>query len=401
MRPTGLCARWTRAGAQEYRYDAAGNLLQQPGLSGVVLREGNRLTEANGDYFECNARDAIGLRRGRGGETRYVYDSRDMLIRVETDAGDIWQAQYDPLGRLTSKSHGGRRIDYYWDTDRLAAEVHGDGRVRIYVYADPFALVPLSFLDYEGLDAEPASGRRYGVFGDQIGAPVRIEDESGAVVWAARIEPYGRAHVAPEASIQYDLRFPGHFHDPGTGLHYNRFRSYSPELGRYLQPDPIGIAGGLNLYAYPTSPLTKVDVRGLSCTEHGDTPDADCLDCQNAEKARLAAEAARRAAEKAERKANAYHGPKPPYENPGHHDPSSPNFRGGGSMTSVIPPNHEQLFSRAIPEPDGRTWWAKDESGNYHRFQGSTGGPVHWNGRSDSPRGAAPPTYIRRRFGDR
>ena len=59
------------------------------------------------------------------------------------------------------------------------------------------------------------------------------------------------------------LRFPGHYYDAETGLHDNRFRSYSPELGRYLQSDPLGLAGGANLYAYPSNPLTDVDLLGL------------------------------------------------------------------------------------------------------------------------------------------
>src|SRR5262249_51825572 len=54
--------------------------------------------------------------------------------------------------------------------------------------------------------------------------------------------------------------------DPETGLHYNRFRYYSPELGRFLQSDPLGTAGGVNLYAYCANPLTAVDLDGL--TEH-------------------------------------------------------------------------------------------------------------------------------------
>jgi uncharacterized protein RhaS with RHS repeats len=47
------------------------------------------------------------------------------------------------------------------------------------------------------------------------------------------------------------------------GLFYNRFRDYDPELGRYLQPDPLGHAGGINLFSYPANPLVDVDLRGL------------------------------------------------------------------------------------------------------------------------------------------
>src|SRR5262249_37343893 len=65
-------------------------------------------------------------------------------------------------------------------------------------------------------------------------------------------------------TIKLNLRFPGHYFDQELKLHYNRFRYFSPELGRYLQSDPAGLAGGINAYAYPHTPLTAVDVNGLA-----------------------------------------------------------------------------------------------------------------------------------------
>jgi RHS repeat-associated protein len=88
-------------------------------------------------------------------------------------------------------------------------------------------------------------------------------------VWTAHIDPYGQAQVDAGNKIEFSLRFPGHYHDAETGLFYNRFRYYSPELGRYLQSDPIGIAGGLNVYSYTASPLTTVDLIG----HHADQPE--------------------------------------------------------------------------------------------------------------------------------
>jgi RHS repeat-associated protein len=79
---------------------------------------------------------------------------------------------------------------------------------------------------------------------------------------APGIDPYGTAHVDPASEIDFRLRMPGHYFDPETGLHDNRFRSYSPELGRYLQSDPAGQSGGYNLYAYCHNPLTQVDLVG-------------------------------------------------------------------------------------------------------------------------------------------
>jgi RHS repeat-associated protein len=65
--------------------------------------------------------------------------------------------------------------------------------------------------------------------------------------------------------MAFHLRFPGHYFDEETGLHYNRYRYYSPSLGRYLQSDPIDIEGGVNVYAYTPRPLTTVDLDGRAC----------------------------------------------------------------------------------------------------------------------------------------
>jgi RHS repeat-associated protein len=81
-------------------------------------------------------------------------------------------------------------------------------------------------------------------------------------VWQWNHEPFG--NDAPLGSFTYELRFPGQFFDQATYLHYNYFRDYDPRTGRYLESDPIGLAGGVNTYAYAGSnPLTRIDPQGL------------------------------------------------------------------------------------------------------------------------------------------
>jgi RHS repeat-associated protein len=253
--------------AEEYVSDPADNLLRQPELD-ALASDGNRLHSANGFAIGYNDRNHIEARATPEGFVRYTYDSRDQLVLICGPRLD-WRAEYDGLGRRCRKIVGGQVTEYFWNTDQLIAEIQPDGRLRIYIYSDPLALTPLLFLDYDSLEAQPDSCQRYFVFADQIGTPCRVEDISGATVWQARIDPYGRAHIAPDARIECHLRFPGHYFDAETGLHYNRFRYYDPGLGRYLQSDPWGIAGGYNLYAYRTNPLLHVDVRGLG--EEDDT----------------------------------------------------------------------------------------------------------------------------------
>jgi RHS repeat-associated protein len=257
-----LTRRIVEGSVEEYRMDRADNLVLQPGLNDVALREGNRLEKANGADFEYNDRNHISIRRTSDGPVRYIYDSRDQLVSVEMSKG-TWMAEYDALNRRTRKIWDGKQTEYHWFGDQMLGEILPDNRVRLYIYADQLALTPFLFLEYGSIEARPESCRRYFVFGDQIGTPCLIEDEIGRECWSARIAPFGAAKVGHTSEVEFNLRFPGHYFDPELGLNYNRFRYYDPTLGRYLQSDPWGIAGGINLYAYFPNPLLNVDVRGL------------------------------------------------------------------------------------------------------------------------------------------
>ena len=125
---------------QPIELDVAGNILRMPGLRHVSLRDGNRLSSANGETFEYNPRNHIASRTGPAGTICYHYDSRDQLVKVERPGQSDWTAGYDPLGRRAWKAWGTHRVEFIWDTDRLIAKRDESGRTRVYVYADPFAL---------------------------------------------------------------------------------------------------------------------------------------------------------------------------------------------------------------------------------------------------------------------
>jgi RHS repeat-associated protein len=245
-----------------FEHDRAGNVVRQPGLSDVVIGAANRIQEANGDSCTYTLRGHLGERRNGSLPTRYTYDDRDMLIQCDLK-GEGWTASYDGTKRRVQKTWRGEATAYYWDDWRLAAEVRHDGSVRLYVYVDHKALAPFLFIEYESKDTASESGRRFYVFTNQVAAPIRVEDDAGKTVWSAQLGPYGAARIDPSSTIDMPLRFPGHYFDRETGLHYNRNRYYSPELGRYLQTDPAGLAGGINAYGYRPDPLTAVDIDGL------------------------------------------------------------------------------------------------------------------------------------------
>ena len=98
---------------------------------------------------------------------------------------------------------------------------------------------------------------------DQLGTPQAMTDASGAVVWQAVSDPFGKTTLKVQTVVN-NIRFPGQYYDQETGLSYNYFRDYDPATGRYVQADPIGFAGGLNLYTYVGgNPISGVDPWGL------------------------------------------------------------------------------------------------------------------------------------------
>jgi len=103
-----------------------------------------------------------------------------------------------------------------------------------------------------------------------------LTTEAGKIAWQAQLDVYGvvreepltagglGADAAPEAErTSNPWRYPGQYEDAETGLYYHRVRYYDPETGRYLSEDPIGLAGGAQLFGYVSDPLFALDPWGL------------------------------------------------------------------------------------------------------------------------------------------
>ena len=107
-------------------------------------------------------------------------------------------------------------------------------------------------------------GQYYWYHNDHLKTPQVMTTSSGAVVWKAKYSSFGKATVDPSSTVDNPLRLPGQYEDAETGLHYNWFRYYSPDTGRYISTDPIGFLGGLNLFRYAANnPLNTYDPFGL------------------------------------------------------------------------------------------------------------------------------------------
>ena len=101
---------------------------------------------------------------------------------------------------------------------------------------------------------------------DHLGTPIAAHNAKGEAVWTAEYEAWGRIRnetVSDGLKVNIPFRFQGQYYDEESGLHYNRFRYYDPEIGRFVSQDPIGLDGGLNIYVYVKNPVQWVDPSGL------------------------------------------------------------------------------------------------------------------------------------------
>lgn len=286
-----------------FGFDPAGNILagvESPRNASVV---GGRLLMRDDTHYRYDdAGNRIEMRRGLGG--RHVcqldYDDMNQLTELRETLGGVHRTTrfaYDALGRRIAKHHheesapmiaanavGGSAADdgqphgatrltadettwYMWDGDNLLAEGQGDSSgardafAIVYIHEPgshrPLAQIRRSSAGYEG--------QVLLCWTDHLGTPQELTNERGELVWQVGLKAWGGIGQIHVERVRNNLRFPGQYHDPETGLHYNRFRHYDPEAGCYISQDPIGLAGGEVLTRYAVNAQHWIDPLGLAC----------------------------------------------------------------------------------------------------------------------------------------
>ncbi|HUQ84047.1 MAG TPA: RHS repeat-associated core domain-containing protein [Gemmatimonadaceae bacterium] len=252
------------ADREQFTYNPTGSLalVSSPrGDKEFHYDPGNRLRSSGSSHFEY---DELGQRTAEwSGDTRepsrrFAWDSFRRLVSVDTDAGERWEYRYDALGRRIAKQSSRGIQRFVWCGNTILHRVTRGGAVESWLHDDD-RLVPI---------AKVQAGNVYSVVTDQLGVPRELLDRDGSIVWAASFLAWGQVKTASNREVDCPFRFPGQWYDEETGLHYNRHRYFDPGVGQFVSQDPIGIAGGLNLYRYAPNPLNFVDLFGLTVCEN-------------------------------------------------------------------------------------------------------------------------------------
>ncbi|CAB5666213.1 Cell wall-associated polypeptide CWBP200 [Delftia tsuruhatensis] len=232
-------------------------------------------------------------------ERTYSYNAAERLIRYASTAEGQntpsieAQYRYDPLGRRISKEvkeGQATKITYFfYSVTGLLGEIN-EQEVMMKAYAfDPqkaqqgqWSTDPIWQAEVNEAQLTNRSSSVHYLHTDHLGTPVLGTSKQGASTWKSVAEAFGAAGILPQNLVEVNLRFPGQYFDVTMGLNYNYNRDYQQISGRYMQQDPIGLSGGLNVYGYASqNPIYRFDTLGLSdvggCPrcEYKDKPD-DC-----------------------------------------------------------------------------------------------------------------------------
>ena len=273
-------------GEYHYRYDCEGNLVHKsrrdvsvPENNGHTEKKGwlGMLFSADDTDNKDNSLETDPFACWQPGDTCYEWQANGMLAGVRTPDGRTITFGYDALGRRVSKRTGdtvhrfgwdGNVVLHEWDTDealRPRLVTDETGREEYDGTEKPEGLVTWV---YDGTSFTPVAkvtdGERYTIVHDYLGTPTQAYDSKGELVWEMLLDVYGKVEKCHGDRTLVPFRYQGQYEDEETGLYYNRFRYYSPDMGMYISSDPIGLAGNNpTLYGYVLDVNTWLDVWGL------------------------------------------------------------------------------------------------------------------------------------------
>lgn len=254
---------------QGFGYDATGNRTSMTTTGTKTYSypaTSHRLTKV-GNVVQNH--DAAGNTLNLSTTRSFTYDDRGRLAQYLANGAPSREYRYNARGERVAKlivSNPANNVFYVYDeAGRLLGEYKPNGtRIKEYVWLDdtPVAVI-----------VNHASSKLQYVLTDHLNTPrAVVHPGTNAIVWRWDLTSSAFGEHTPQNDPDGDgtnyglnLRYPGQYFDSETGLHYNYFRDYDPKTGRYIQPDPIGLAGGISSFSYVGGrPISAVDRLGLA-----------------------------------------------------------------------------------------------------------------------------------------
>ena len=267
---------------KDRKYGAGGRLLEDPSSfyhyddeGNLVFREFKELQDNAVPHDRKRMEKECGIRcRATGMGWLYEWASNGMLNKVIRPDGRPVEFRYDALERRTAKRYFGKVTRWVWDGN---VPLHEWCYKAIGLQSDEEKNTPpkepvedVTTWVFEADTFVPTAkiqdGKQYSIVSDYMGTPIQMYDAQGNKTWDCTLDIYGKV-LAVNKGTEFDcpFRFQGQYADEETGLYYNRFRYYEPEIGSYISQDPIGLKSGiLEMYRYVDSTNIALDILGLS-----------------------------------------------------------------------------------------------------------------------------------------
>jgi RHS repeat-associated protein len=242
---------------EAYFYDAAGNRTQTI-INGVTTTYTtnvlNQYTAVGATTYQYDRDGNLIAEVGQGGVSNYGYDIYDQLTQVDGPQGS-WQYEYNAFGDRTATIADGQRREFLLDASGIVnviGEYHDGTRIT-------------SFAHGVELEASQVQNSWQYYDFDAIGSVAGITNSAGIYANRYAYLPFG-GFLHESGSLFNQFTFVGAFGvmSDDSGLLYMCARFENPQLGRFLQADPLGISDGMNVYSYVhNQPVSAIDPKGL------------------------------------------------------------------------------------------------------------------------------------------
>ena len=242
---------------ETFSYDSLGNRLSSDGqTTNSTIGTANRLLDDTtfAYNYDDNGNLIQKVDKATNATTTYTYDAENQLIQISMPNGIVAKYRYDGLGRRIEKDVDGTITRYVYDKEDILMEFDGSNS-KIVSYTHGLGIDEPLIMERDGSS--------FFYHTDGLGSITDLTDSSGAISQSYVYDSFGNIDQQVGFTVN-PYTYTGREFDPESGLYYYRARYYNAEAGRFINEDPIGLLGGLNLYGYANNnSINLIDSFGL------------------------------------------------------------------------------------------------------------------------------------------